>query len=335
MKFVGEEDFKHQNRQKTGVLICNLGTPETYKTKDVRRFLRQFLSDGRVIEIPKIIWWFILNGIILTLRPSKSAKLYKSVWTKEGSPLLVLSKKLTEKLKISVGDSCEVELAMRYGNPSMESALMSLKNKNCRKLIVIPMFPQYSGTTTGSIFDEVARVLSKWRWVPSLSFVNSYHDHPEYINALADSLSNHIKNNSPQKIIFTYHGIPKRNFDLGDPYQCYCQKTTRLVAEKLNLEDDTYITTFQSRFGPAEWLKPYTSDTMGELPLQEVKNVLVVAPAFSVDCLETIEEIDQENKEIFLKAGGEKFTYAPCLNDSTGQVNLLKAIIDKHLMALN
>ena len=335
MKFVGEEDFKHQNRQKTGVLICNLGTPETYKTKDVRRFLRQFLSDGRVIEIPKIIWWFILNGIILTLRPSKSAKLYKSVWTKEGSPLLVLSKKLTEKLKMSVGDSCEVELAMRYGNPSMESALMSLKNKNCRKLIVIPMFPQYSGTTTGSIFDEVARVLSKWRWVPSLSFVNSYHDQPEYINALADSLSNHIKNNSPQKIIFTYHGIPKRNFDLGDPYQCYCQKTTRLVAEKLNLEDDTYITTFQSRFGPAEWLKPYTSDTMGELPLQEVKNVLVVAPAFSVDCLETIEEIDQENKEIFLKAGGEKFTYAPCLNDSTGQVNLLKAIIDKHLVALN
>ena len=335
MKFVGEEDFKHQNRQKTGVLICNLGTPETYKTKDVRRFLRQFLSDGRVIEIPKIIWWFILNGIILTLRPSKSAKLYKSVWTKEGSPLLVLSKKLTEKLKTSVGDSCEVELAMRYGNPSMESALMSLKNKNCRKLIVIPMFPQYSGTTTGSVFDEVARVLSKWRWVPSLSFVNSYHDQPEYINALADSLSNHIKNNSPQKIIFTYHGIPKRNFDLGDPYQCYCQKTTRLVAEKLNLEDDTYITTFQSRFGPAEWLKPYTSDTMGELPLQEVKNVLVVAPAFSVDCLETIEEIDQENKEIFLKAGGEKFTYAPCLNDSSGQVNLLKAIIDKHLVALN
>ena len=335
MKFVGEEDFKHQNRQKTGVLICNLGTPETYKTKDVRRFLRQFLSDGRVIEIPKIIWWFILNGIILTLRPSKSAKLYKSVWTKEGSPLLVLSKKLTEKLKKSVGDSCEVELAMRYGNPSMESALMSLKNKNCRKLIVIPMFPQYSGTTTGSIFDEVARVLSKWRWVPSLSFVNSYHDQPEYINALADSLSNHIKNNSPQKIIFTYHGIPKRNFDLGDPYQCYCQKTTRLVAEKLNLKDDTYITTFQSRFGPAEWLKPYTSDTMGELPLQEVKNVLIVAPAFSVDCLETIEEIDQENKEIFLKAGGEKFTYAPCLNDSSGQVNLLKAIIDKHLVALN
>ena len=334
MKFVGEEDFKHQTPQKIGVLVCNLGTPASYKTKDVRTFLRQFLSDGRVVEIPKIIWWFILNGLILTLRPSKSAKLYKSVWTKEGSPLLVLSKKLIEKIKLMSGDHCEVELAMRYGNPSMEDALLSLKNKNCRKLIVLPMFPQYSGTTTGSIFDEVTRVLSKWRWVPSLNFVNSYHDNDDYIDALADSISGQIKKASPQKIIFTYHGIPKRNFDLGDPYQCYCQKTTRLVAEKLNLKEDDYMTTFQSRFGPAEWLKPYTSDTMEALPSNGIKNVLVVAPAFSVDCLETIEEIDQENKEIFLKAGGEKFTYVPCLNDSDGQVNFFKKLIDKHSLVL-
>ena len=334
MKFVGEEDFRHQTPQKIGVLICNLGTPASYRTKDVRRFLRQFLSDGRVVEIPKIIWWFILNGLILTLRPSKSAKLYKSVWTKEGSPLLVLSKKLIEKIKLMSGDHCEVELAMRYGNPSMEDALLSLKNKNCRKLIVLPMFPQYSGTTTGSIFDEVTRVLSKWRWVPSLNFVNSYHDNDDYIDALADSISGQIKKASPQKIVFTYHGIPKRNFDLGDPYQCYCQKTTRLVAEKLNLKEDDYMTTFQSRFGPAEWLKPYTSDTMEALPSNGIKNVLVVAPAFSVDCLETIEEIDQENKEIFLKAGGEKFTYIPCLNDSDGQVNFFKKLIDKHSLVL-
>ena len=334
MKFVGEEDFKHQTPQKIGVLVCNLGTPASYKTKDVRTFLRQFLSDGRVVEIPKIIWWFILNGLILTLRPSKSAKLYKSVWTKEGSPLLVLSKKLIEKIKLMSGDHCEVELAMRYGNPSMEDALLSLKNKNCRKLIVLPMFPQYSGTTTGSIFDEVTRVLSKWRWVPSLNFVNSYHDNDDYIDALADSISGQIKKASPQKIVFTYHGIPKRNFDLGDPYQCYCQKTTRLVAEKLNLKEDDYMTTFQSRFGPAEWLKPYTSDTMEALPSNGIKNVLVVAPAFSVDCLETIEEIDQENKEIFLKAGGEKFTYVPCLNDSDGQVNFFKKLIDKHSLVL-
>lgn len=334
MKFVGEEDFRHQTPQKIGVLICNLGTPASYRTKDVRKFLRQFLSDGRVVEIPKIIWWFILNGLILTLRPSKSAKLYKSVWTKEGSPLLVLSKKLIQKIKLISGDHCEVELAMRYGNPSMEDALLSLKNKNCRKLIVLPMFPQYSGTTTGSIFDEVTRVLSKWRWVPSLNFINSYHDNDDYIDALADSISGQIKKISPQKIVFTYHGIPKRNFDLGDPYQCYCQKTTRLVAEKLNLKEDDYMTTFQSRFGPAEWLKPYTSDTMEALPSKGIKNVLVVAPAFSVDCLETIEEIDQENKEIFLKAGGEKFTYVPCLNDSDGQVNFFKKLIDKHSLVL-
>lgn len=334
MKFIGEENFKHQNRQKIGVLICNLGTPESYQTKDVRRFLRQFLSDGRVIEIPKIIWWFILNGIILTLRPSKSAKLYKSVWTKEGSPLLVFSKKLIEKLKLVTNDDCEVELAMRYGNPNMEEALLSLKNKNCRKLIVLPMFPQYSGTTTGSIFDEVTRVLSKWRWVPSLNFINSYHDNDYYINALADSISTHLQKNTPQKIIFTYHGIPKRNFDLGDPYQCYCQKTTRLVAEKLNLKEDEYMTTFQSRFGPAEWLKPYTSDTMEELPKKGIKNILVVAPAFSVDCLETIEEIDEENKEIFLNSGGQNFTYVPCLNDSDGHVNFLKQLIDKHASIL-
>jgi ferrochelatase len=334
MKFIGEENFKHQNRQKIGVLICNLGTPESYQTKDVRRFLRQFLSDGRVIEIPKIIWWFILNGIILTLRPSKSAKLYKSVWTKEGSPLLVFSKKLIEKLKLVTNDDCEVELAMRYGNPNMEEALLSLKNKNCRKLIVLPMFPQYSGTTTGSIFDEVTRILSKWRWVPSLNFINSYHDNDYYINALADSISTHLQKNTPQKIIFTYHGIPKRNFDLGDPYQCYCQKTTRLVAEKLNLKEDEYMTTFQSRFGPAEWLKPYTSDTMEELPKKGIKNILVVAPAFSVDCLETIEEIDEENKEIFLNSGGQNFTYVPCLNDSDGHVNFLKQLIDKHASIL-
>jgi protoporphyrin/coproporphyrin ferrochelatase len=334
MKFIGEENFKHQNRQKIGILICNLGTPESYQTKDVRKFLRQFLSDGRVIEIPKIIWWFILNGIILTLRPSKSAKLYKSVWTKEGSPLLVFSKKLIEKLKLVTNDDCEVELAMRYGNPNMEEALLSLKNKNCRKLIVLPMFPQYSGTTTGSIFDEVTRILSKWRWVPSLNFINSYHDNDYYINALADSVSTHLQKNTPQKIIFTYHGIPKRNFDLGDPYQCYCQKTTRLVAEKLNLKEDEYMTTFQSRFGPAEWLKPYTSDTMEELPKKGIKNILVVAPAFSVDCLETIEEIDEENKEIFLNSGGQNFTYVPCLNDSDGHVNFLKQLIDKHASIL-
>ena len=331
MKFIGQQNYEHGSQKKIGVLICNLGTPDSYSVKDVRRFLKEFLSDGRVIEIPKIIWWFILYGVILTLRPKKSAKLYQSVWTENGSPLLFHSKKMVQKIKEFMPEDIEIELAMRYGNPNMEKALLSLKNKNCQSLIVLPMFPQYSGTTTGSVFDEVSRILSKWRWVPSFNFINSYHDNNNYISALATSIHNHIKTKVPQKIVFTYHGIPKRNFTLGDPYQCFCQKTTRLVAEKVGLEEDQYITTFQSRFGPAEWLKPYTSDTMKQLPLLGVKNILVIAPAFSVDCLETIEEIDQENKEIFLQAGGEDFQYIPCLNDSDGQIKFIKEIINQHI----
>ena len=334
MKFIGQQNYEHGSQKKIGVLICNLGTPDSYSVKDVRRFLKEFLSDGRVIEIPKIIWWFILYGVILTLRPRKSAKLYKSVWTENGSPLLVHSKKMVQKIKEFMPENIEIELAMRYGNPNMEKALLSLKNKNCQSLLVLPMFPQYSGTTTGSVFDEVSRILSKWRWVPAFNFINSYHDNNNYISALATSIQNHIKTKIPQKIVFTYHGIPKRNFTLGDPYQCFCQKTTRLVAEKIGLEENQYITTFQSRFGPAEWLKPYTSDTMEQLPLLGVKNILVIAPAFSVDCLETIEEIDQENKEIFLQAGGEDFQYIPCLNDSDGQIKFIKEIINQHVSTL-
>ena len=332
MKFVGEEGFKHENTNKIGVLICNLGTPDSYKAWDVGRFLREFLSDGRVVEVPKLIWWFILNLIILPLRSPKSAKLYKSIWTEQGSPLKVLSEKLINKLREKSGGAYEVELAMRYGKPSIESKLLKLKNNNCRELIIVPMFPQYSGTTTGSIFDEVTRVLSKWRWVPSLSFVNSYHDDKNYIQALKESMEAAVKKEKPEKIIFTYHGIPKRNFDLGDPYHCYCQKTTRLVSEQLGLDEGEYMTTFQSRFGPAEWLKPYTSDTMKDLADKGIKNILTIAPAFSVDCLETIEEIDQENKDIFLEAGGEKFTYIPCLNDTDSHVNFLEKLIDKHCL---
>jgi ferrochelatase len=331
MSFLGEQEFEHKPSEKIGILICNLGTPDSFKTKDVRKFLKQFLSDGRVIEIPKIIWWFILNGIILIFRPSKSAKLYKSVWTEEGSPLMVYSEKLINELKKGFSENSEIELAMRYGNPSIEVGLLSLKNKNCRNLIILPMFPQYSGTTTGSVFDEVSRVLSKWRWVPNLNFINSYHDDEDYISALSESLEDQIKKVSPQKIIFSYHGIPKRNFTQGDPYHCLCKKTTRLVAEKLDLEETSYMTTFQSRFGRAEWLKPYTSETMENLPQENIKNILVIAPGFSVDCLETIEEIDEENKEIFMEAGGEIFNYVPCLNDSQPHINFIKNFLLKQI----
>ena len=329
MSFLGEQNFEHESSEKIGVLLCNLGTPDSFQTSDVRKFLKEFLSDGRVVEIPKFIWWFILNGIILIFRPKKSAKLYESVWTKEGSPLLVYSEKLVSKLLKELPNNYEIELAMRYGNPSIEEGLMALKKKNCRNLIVLPLFPQYSGTTTGSVFDEVSRVLSKWRWVPNLNFINSYHDDEGYIIALSDSIKEKLENESPQKIIFSYHGIPKRNFIKGDPYHCLCKKTTRLVAERLGLDEDKYITTFQSRFGRAEWLKPYTSETMENLPSENIKNILVVAPGFSVDCLETIEEIDDENKEIFIDAGGEKFGYIPCLNDSQQHIHFIRDFLQK------
>ena len=329
MSFLGEQNFEHESSEKIGVLLCNLGTPDSFQTSDVRKFLKEFLSDGRVVEIPKFIWWFILNGIILIFRPKKSAKLYESVWTKEGSPLLVYSEKLVSKLLKELPNNYEIELAMRYGNPSIEEGLIALKKKNCRNLIVLPLFPQYSGTTTGSVFDEVSRVLSKWRWVPNLNFINSYHDDEGYIIALSDSIKEKLENESPQKIVFSYHGIPKRNFIKGDPYHCLCKKTTRLVAERLGLNEDKYITTFQSRFGRAEWLKPYTSETMENLPSENIKNILVVAPGFSVDCLETIEEIDDENKEIFINAGGEKFGYIPCLNDSQQHIHFIRDFLQK------
>ena len=224
---------------------------------------------------------------------------------------------------------------MRYGNPSIKSALENLKNQNCRKILVLPLFPQYSATTTGSIFDEVTKVMSTWRWVPSLNFINSYHDNDDFIDAISSSIKSKLEEINPHKIIFTYHGIPKKYFDQGDPYHCFCQKTSRLVAEKLDIKEENFMTTFQSRLGTAEWLKPYTSDVMKKLPSEGCSNILVIAPGFSVDCLETIEEIDEENKEYFLEAGGKKFTYINCLNDSDQHVNFLNAFIEQKVSLWN
>ncbi len=330
MKFVGSKITEKDTGGKVGVLICNLGTPESYKYLDVGRFLKQFLSDERVIEIPKIIWWFILNLIILPFRSQKSSKLYKSIWTKQGSPLMVYSKRLVNKLKKTSKSDQEYILAIRYGKPEIDKALLELKNKGCDKLIVIPTFPQYSGTTSASVFDAVVDVLKKWRWVPSVKFINGYHRNENYIAALADMLKTQIKKHKPQKIVFTYHGIPKRNVEQGDPYYFFCKETTKLVAKKLKLKPNKYITTFQSRFGPAEWLKPYTSDKMEELPKKGITNILIIAPGFSADCLETIEEIDEENKEIFINAGGQHYNYVPCLNDSDRHVRVFKDIVKIH-----
>lgn len=316
---------------KVGVLLINLGTPDAPTATGLRRYLREFLSDPRVIEIPRLAWLFILHGIILRVRPKKSAKLYQSVWTSEGSPLLVISKQQQQAIQEQLGDGFSVKLGMRYGNPSIPNALRELQNEGVRKIIVLPLYPQYAAPTTGSSFDAVAKELSLWRWVPELHFINNYCDEPLYIDALANSVREHIeKNGKPQKIIFSYHGTPKRNLDLGDPYYCFCIKTTRLVAEKLALDKNDYIASFQSRFGYAEWLKPYTDETLKNLPAEGIKNVAILSPAFSADCLETLEELAVENRHTFLAAGGETYHYIPALNDRADHIHALVQLIHRH-----
>lgn len=321
-------DQVRREQQKVGVLLTNLGTPDAPTPKALRRYLAEFLSDSRVIEIPRLAWLPILHGIILRLRPKKSAALYKSIWTKEGSPLLAISKRQTEAVQEALGDQAIVKLGMRYGNPSIPKALREFQALGLRRLIVLPLYPQYSAATTGSTFDALAKELQTWRWVPSLSFINSYVDNPLYVHALAQSLQDHISEHGvPDKIVFSYHGTPKRYLMSGDPYHCLCQKTTRLVREKLGLEEDRCITTFQSRFGKAEWLKPYTDKTLEELPAKGVKHIAILSPAFSADCLETLEELEVENREVFMGAGGETYHYVPALNDRPDHIAALVDVL--------
>ena len=330
MKFKGEQNFQHENEQKKGVLIAYLGTPDSPDVLSVRRYLKEFLSDPRIIEVPKIIWWFILNIFILNFRSFNSARLYKSIWTDGGSPLLVNCIKIKEKVQKSLPSNYQVALGMRYGNPSIKSALNELKEANCRDIEVITLFPHYSATTVGSIFDAVSTEIKSWRWVPSVKFLNSYHDNPLLIEILSKRIKKSFESQGkPDKLVFSYHSIPKKYFDSGDPYHCLCQKTSRLIAEKLSLEEKDYITAFQSRFGLSEWLKPYTSETMKSLPKEGIKSVQVVSPGFGVDNLETLQEIDIENKEYFEDAGGENFHYIPCLNDDDDHVEFLISLIGK------
>ncbi len=330
MKFKGEQNFQHENEQKKGVLIAYLGTPDSPDVLSVRRYLKEFLSDPRIIEVPKIIWWFILNIFILNFRSFNSARLYKSIWTEGGSPLLVNCIKIKEKVQKSLPSNYQVALGMRYGNPSIKSALNELKEANCRDIEVITLFPHYSATTVGSIFDAVSTEIKSWRWVPSVKFLNSYHDNPLLIEILSKRIKKSFESQGkPDKLVFSYHSIPKKYFDSGDPYHCLCQKTSRLIAEKLSLDEKDYITAFQSRFGPSEWLKPYTSETMKSLPKEGIKSVQVVSPGFGVDNLETLQEIDIENKEYFEDAGGENFHYIPCLNDDDDHVEFLISLIGK------
>ena len=330
MKFKGEQNFQHENEQKKGVLIAYLGTPDSPDVLSERRYHKEFLSDPRIIEVPKIIWWFVLNIFILNFRSFNSARLYKSIWTDGGSPLLVNGIKIKEKLQKSLPSNYQVALGMRYGNPSIKNALNELKEANCRDIEVITLFPHYSATTVGSIFDAVSTEIKSWRWVPSVKFLNSYHDNPLLIEILSKRIQKSFDSQGkPDKLVFSYHSIPKKYFDSGDPYHCLCQKTSRLIAEKLSLDEKDYITAFQSRFGPSEWLKPYTSETMKSLPKEGIKSVQVVSPGFGVDNLETLQEIDIENKEYFEDAGGENFHYIPCLNDDDDHVEFLISLIGK------
>ena len=333
--FIGNSEFKHGTKLRIGVLLSNLGTPDKPQRKELRVYLKEFLSDPRVIETPKLIWQVILNGIILNTRPQKSAKNYQKVWTDEGSPLLIIlnkQKKLTQDLLEKENLKLEFAVGMRYGNPSIEKGLEELREKNCNKIIVLPMYPHYCAATTGSTFDAVTNTMQKWRWVPSLRFIGSYYDQPLYIQALKKSIEEFwIKNDKPKKLLFSYHGIPKKYLDKGDPYHCFCRKTTRLVAESMNLPEDSYMTTFQSRFGPAEWLQPYTDKTIESLAKGGTDNIHVISPAFSSDCLETIEELNEENREIFMENGGKKFGYIPCLNDREDHILLLTSLLENEL----
>ena len=319
---------------KTGVLIINLGTPDSTKWLDIRKYLKEFLSDKRVIEVNPIIWKIILNLFILTFRPSKTARAYKKIWRKDTneSPLLFFTRSQAVKLKEKIGnEKIIVDFAMRYGNPSIKSRLNSLKERGCEHIIILPLYPQYAAATTATVCDEVYRSLMNMRWQPSLQIIPHYESEPMYIDALVESIEKKIKeiNWRPDLIISSYHGIPKSYFDKGDPYQCYCQKTTRLITEKFNKIE--IKTTFQSRFGPQEWLKPYTDKTLEKLPKQGVKNLLIICPGFASDCVETLEEINMAGRETFIASGGENFDLIPCLNDSSKHIELFQHLIKKHI----
>ena len=337
MKYINNRAHSHSSKPRVGVLISNLGTPNAPTKKALRAYLSQFLSDPRVVELPRLVWTVILHLVILRIRPRRSAKAYAKVWTEEGSPLAVHTQAqcqaLTVKLQEKWGDNIVVDWAMRYGQPSIDSTLQSMMDNGVQKLLVLPLYPQYSCSTTASTFDAIAEDFRKRRWLPELRFVTSYHDNPHYIDALAESIRDHWANHGQQqKLLFSFHGVPQRYLTNGDPYHCYCLITARRVAEKLGLADDDYLACFQSRFGREPWLQPYTDHMLKSLAADGVKSVAVICPGFSADCLETIEEVDEENRRYFLESGGETFHYIPCLNSHKTHIHALSEICQQNLL---
>jgi ferrochelatase len=334
-----EPAYTHGTLSRTAVLLVNLGTPAAPEPKAVRRYLREFLSDPRVVEIPRAVWLPILYGVILNVRPKKSAAKYASIWTDRGSPLLLHSEQQALLLRGYLGDrglDVDVRLAMRYGEPSIPRLLAELRAANVERILVLPLYPQYSATTTATVFDAVNAVLARSRNVPELRTVKHFHDHAGYIEALKQKVAAHwAKHGSPResggKLVMSFHGVPRRTLDLGDPYHCECRKTGRLLGEALGLGKDEYVVTFQSRFGKAEWLQPYTAPTLHALGRQGLARVDVICPGFVADCLETLEEINMEARQEFLAAGGKVFHYIECLNESPEFIEALADLAASHL----
>ena len=320
---------------KTGILLVNLGTPESPDAKGLRPYLKQFLSDRRVIETSPIIWQPILRGIILNTRPRKSARAYAKIWNKETdeSPLRYFTRTQAEKLHERFGDGLEIEWAMRYGAPSIADKLAALKARGCERISVIALYPQYSASTSASVYDDVFRALLDMRWQPAVRTAAPWHDMPAYITALAASVRAHYKTLDwkPDVLVASFHGLPQMYFDKGDPYHCHCAKTARLLREKLKLPEDRFKLTFQSRFGPTKWLEPYTDKTVEDLASDGTKKLAVITPGFVSDCVATLEEINIELRETFEAAGGTHFTTVPCLNDAKGGVTLLEKIVKREI----
>ena len=333
-RFSANVPHDHSASERLGVLVTNLGTPDAPTPGAVRRYLAEFLADPRVIELPRWLWRLILHGVVLRIRPRRSAHAYASIWTHDGSPLLVNSQAIAGALEArwarSVPDRVTVTLGMRYGSPSIPEALLALREAGAARIVVLPLYPQYSGTTVGSTFDSVARVLSDWRRVPALRVIDHYHDDPGYIGALAASIeSAWSEGGPPERLLFSFHGLPGRYLDAGDPYHCECRKTARLVAESLGLEPEQWLVAFQSRVGREEWLRPYTDETLAEWGREGLRRVDVVCPGFPADCLETLEEIGMRGRESFIAAGGGELRYIPALNAGPDHVEALAALVER------
>jgi len=334
-RFTAAADFDHGMPARTGVLLVQLGTPDSPEPGAVRRYLRQFLSDPRVVEIPRLAWWPILNGIILTTRPRSSAAKYAQIWSADGSPLAVYTARQATMLRGYLGErglDLDVAWAMRYGSPSIAQVLREMRERNVARLLVLPLYPQYAGSTTATAFDAVWRELSGWRNVPELRTVRSFHDFPPYLDALVERVrASWMDDGPPDRLVISFHGVPRRTLLAGDPYHCECQATGRLLAQRLGLPAGRCLVSFQSRFGRAQWLQPYTDQVLADLGRQGVARVDVICPGFVSDCLETLEEIAIEGRETFLHAGGREFRYIPCPNDHPAFVAALASLVQQHV----